>query len=199
MRRVIKIGGSLLLRQSLPRAVESWVRSQPPAETITIVGGGELIDAVRRLDSVHSFPSAWVHWQCVALLRTTYQWLGLQLSAWKQVSTAEEFACLKQSSVSTAAEASMAGSYLVAVDSFYRPDTPAPLPEDWTTTTDAIAGWLSVLLDADELVLLKSCDVDPSLSLGELARQGVIDEALPILANRLPTLRLVNFAAELDQ
>ncbi|WP_182867061.1 protein kinase [Stieleria mannarensis] len=188
MRRVLKIGGSLLLRESLAGSIQSWVASQPPAQTIAIVGGGELIDAVRRLDAMFPSPPAWVHWQCVGLLRTTFEWLGRQLDPWQLESTAKDFGRMKRQHDF--------GNHLVAVDAFYHAESISPLPEDWTTTTDAIAGWLSILTDADELVLLKSCDVDDSLSLDELAQRQIVDAALPNLADRLPPLRLVNFAAE---
>lgn len=195
MRRVIKIGGSLLRYKSLPRSLRSWLDSQPPAETFAIVGGGELIDAVRHLDETFPASPMWVHWQCVSLLRTTFEWLAVQLGDWQIESTAEQFDQLKRTFPAQTDNA----SYLVAVDSFYHPGVDSPLPEDWTTTTDAIAGWLSVLLDADELVLLKSCDVDPSASLADLARQGVIDAALPLLENDLPVVRFVNFTAEINR
>ncbi len=191
MRRVIKIGGSLLLRDALSDSIQAWVSGQPPAQTIGIVGGGELIDAVRRLDAAVPSPSSWVHWQCVGLLRTTFEWLGPQLDGWHLASTPEQFERLKR--------CPECRSHLAAVDAFYHAATESPLPEDWTTTTDAIAGWLSILIGADELVLLKSCDVDGSRSLTELARQGVVDAALALLADQLPPVRFVNLAAEADR
>ncbi|QDV86578.1 protein kinase [Stieleria magnilauensis] len=191
MRRVIKIGGSLLLRDALSDSIQAWAVRQPPAQTIGIVGGGELIDAVRRLDAAFPSPSSWLHWQCVGLLRTTFEWLGPQLDGWQLESTPEQFERLKRSPE--------CHSHLVAVDAFYHAATETPLPEDWTTTTDAIAGWLSILVGADELVLLKSCDVDASRSLAELAGQGVVDAALALLADQLPPIRFVNLAAEADR
>jgi len=191
MRRVIKIGGSLLQHDSLAKSIQSWVLTQPPAQTIAIVGGGVLLDAMRQLDVVSPSPPSWVHWQCIGLLRTTYEWLGRQLCDWQLVSTAEQFGRLRSRRDFRC--------YLVAVDSFYHLETDSPLPEDWTTTSDAIAGWLSVLLEADELVLLKSIDVDASLSLIELSRQGVVDSALPMLDGDLPKVRFVNFASEMNR
>lgn len=180
-----------MLRDSLAQELDSWIATQPPAETIAIVGGGELIDAVRRLDAQHHHDAAWVHWQCVGLLRTTFQWLSWQLDSWQLHSTADEFEQLCKSG-----EKAAVTSHLVAVDSFYHEQTESPLPLDWTTTTDAIAGWLSILIGADELVLLKSCDVDATMSLTQMADHGVIDGAFEILADDLCPVRFVNFAAE---
>lgn len=197
MRRVIKIGGSLLTRDALGRSIQAWVRRQPPAETFAIVGGGEMIEAVRRLDAAFACDPAWLHWQCVAMLRFTFEWLGQQLDDWQLHATAEQFEGLQ--SQLAFGDAPSVDNHLVDVKSFYRLGSAGPLPENWTTTTDAIAGWLSVLLDADELVLLKSCDVDEHQTLVELAEQGVIDSALPILADKLPPVRFVNFSAETTQ
>jgi aspartokinase-like uncharacterized kinase len=197
MRRVIKIGGSLLPQDSLAETIQSWTDAQPPAETVAIVGGGELIDAVRRLDDAHGFDPAWVHWHCVGLLRTTFRWLGDQLLGWQLHATDRQFEELRMRQPRTGSPTRSERCHLVAVDSFYHVGKESPLPEDWTTTTDAIAGWLAVLLDADELVLLKSCDVDDSVSLAELADQGVVDGALPMFADQLRRVRFVNFRREI--
>lgn len=219
MRRVIKIGGSLLLQDSLAGKLQSWVDQQPPGETIAIVGGGELIDTMRRLDAAHRCDPSWVHWQCIALLRTTFDWFGQQLDDWQICSTVDQFQRLVQQGQHRVENNSRRAlrarniqqsdarsestptftNHLVAVDSFYYPGIETPLPEDWTTTSDAIAGWLSVLLNADELVLLKSCDVDETAPLAELAARGVIDAVLPSFADLLPKVRFVNFATETAQ
>ncbi|MEO1528610.1 MAG: protein kinase [Planctomycetota bacterium] len=187
MRRIVKIGGSLLLDPTLPSRLDQWLESQPPAQTIAIVGGGQLIDAMRGLDATYDCESAWLHWRCVELLRVTFELLCDKLPNWSFVSTHDEFEALQSKPTDNAA-------FLVAVDTFYSPSNPAPLPEDWSTTTDAIAGWLSILLSADELVLLKSCDVPSATAIAALSQQGIIDGALPGLAERLCPIRYINFA-----
>lgn len=188
MRRILKIGGSLLRDASLPDRLNRWLNEQPSAQTIAIVGGGELIDAMRGLDATYGCPPAWIHWRCVDLLRVSFDFLGGSLPGWNRVSSAANFDALKEQPLDGAA-------HFVAVDAFYRRDTESPLPETWATTTDAIAGWLSIVLDADELVLLKSCDVPVDKSLDELSREGIIDQALPLLSQNLCRIRYVNFAA----
>jgi len=186
MRRIIKIGGSLLMRDDLVATLDDWIARQPAAQNIAIVGGGELIDAVRRLDRLHRCDPARVHWRCVELLRTTFDWLADQLSGWQLHSTTDQFNALRWQTGS--------GKHLVAVDTFYGIDSDAGLPLSWDTTTDAIAGWLAILLKADELVLLKSCRPPAWSRLNDLAGRGFVDAALPQLADRLPPLRMVDFA-----
>lgn len=190
MRRILKIGGSLLRDRTLAARLERWLDDEPPAQTIAIIGGGELIDAMRGLDTTHRCDPEWIHWRCVDLLRVTFELLGEQLPEWRSISSRADFEALKHGSID--------GASLVAVDSFYFPESSAPLPENWSTTTDAIAGWLSIVLDADELVLLKSCDVPAESAIDALSRQGIIDEALPSLAARLCPIRYLNFAASTE-
>ena len=186
-RRILKIGGSLLQTDHLAEKLLAWLAEQPPAQTLAIVGGGKLIDAVRELDAQHSLTAKHVHWQCVDLLRVTFQWLASQLTTWEIISNRQQFAEQLETPrpVTTA-------SMLIAVDSFYFPGLACPLPESWETTTDAIAGWLAIETHSDELVLLKSCNSEIT-NVAELSRQGIVDPALPLLSDRLPTTRLVNF------
>jgi aspartokinase-like uncharacterized kinase len=186
-RRVVKIGGSLLQTDQLAEKLLAWLAEQPPAETLAIVGGGKLIDVVRELDAKHSLAPKRVHWQCVDLLRVTFQWLATQLPTWKTISNRQQF-----SERLEAPRSDTAAGMLLAVDSFYYPGLSCPLPESWDTTTDAIAGWLAIETKADELILLKSCDSDTT-NVSELARQGIVDPALPLISDRLPMTQLVNF------
>ncbi|MEM0927398.1 MAG: protein kinase, partial [Planctomycetota bacterium] len=198
--RVLKIGGSLLTHPELPRRLNDWLDQQPPAVNAAIIGGGELIDAMRRLDRLSPIEPAALHWQCVDLLQITYRWFAGQLDDWQKVCIHETFEARFQ----VASQASAEARILVAVESFYRPEpAEAPairckmprLPTTWATTTDAIAGGLAICLGAAELVLFKSCPVATGATLAELAQAGVVDEALPLLQESLPAIRFVNLRA----
>ena len=79
---------------------------------------------------------------------------------------------------------------------FLRPDvvyhsaSNAPLPENWSTTTDSIAMWVGLLCDADEVVLLKSCTVSPKDDLRAWVANGVVDPACEVLASLEKKLRV---------
>ncbi|QDT09433.1 protein kinase [Planctomycetes bacterium K23_9] len=184
MRRVIKIGGSLLLRGDFPQAMHQWLARQTPAENVVIVGGGELIEAVRRRDSVRPGDAADVHWRCIDLLTTTFQTAGDWFPKWQQIDSSEGF--------QRCVDFGFSSSYptLVKVASFYRRSHAQELPLDWRTTTDAIAVLLGNRSRADEVVLLKSCDVDPAWSIDQLTAQGIIDEAVPMIKQHFKTFRV---------
>ena len=95
MRRVIKLGGSLLESESIAERFANWLALQPPAQNITIVGGGEIIDAMRRLDQRFSLDQAWTHWHCVDLLRTTHGVLASELADWTPIGSRTGFAALR--------------------------------------------------------------------------------------------------------
>lgn len=197
-RRVLKIGGSLLTCQDLPTRLDAWVDQQPSAETIAIVGGGELVDAMRHLDAINAMDPEWLHWRCVDLLRVTFDWFAGRVPHWRIVGSKEEFASAFDARPDVELQAER--RCLVAVQCFYERnhgnrDTEANVPKlpiSWATTTDAIAALLSIRLNADELVLFKSCSVDTSRTLAELASDGIVDEAFPMFSDQVPPIRFVN-------
>lgn len=186
-RRVVKVGGSLLRRGDLPERLGAWLTAQPPGETLVIVGGGELIDAMRRLDAVRAVDPATMHWRCVSLLRGTFETVRDWFPSWHVIESA--------GSLDAAIERGFASDAptLISVPAFYHPDADddlPPLPEDWRTTTDAIAAQLAVRVRAGRLVLLKSCPVEPAADLDELSRRGIVDEAIVGIADRVPVINV---------
>jgi aspartokinase-like uncharacterized kinase len=184
-RRVVKLGGSLLRRADLPERLSVWLAAQPPGETLVIVGGGELIDAMRRLDAVRPVDPATMHWRCVRLLRGTFETVRDWFPSWHVIESAAAFEAAIERGFATDAPT------LISVPAFYHPGSAAdspPLPEDWRTTTDAIAGRLAVQVRAARVVLLKSCPVDPSADISELSRRGVVDQAIAGIADRVPLI-----------
>lgn len=180
MRRVVKLGGSLLIRDDVVERLRRWYAAQPEAETLLIVGGGELINAIRHLDRVHPGEPAEVHWRCVDLLQVTFELVREWFPGWGSITGAEAFD--RQCREGFALDRPT----LVSVRAFYRRGAGAGLPEDWSTTTDAISAYLARRTSADELVLLKSCEVDSAAGLRELAARGIVDPAFPAAAKGVP-------------
>ena len=172
---VVKLGGSLLTAEDLPDRLERFLRPMRDRTVLVIVGGGQLIDAVRRLDQIQSMPPSTLHWRCVDLLDVTFEFAAGRLAFLSPVENPET------------ANLDGGGHHLVRVGSFYRPRVAGPLPEDWSTTTDAIAVQLAIEVLADRVTLLKSCEVQQSDApefLAGLSATGVIDAATPAVAER---------------
>ena len=194
MRRIVKIGGSMLLRTDLTKAVNQWLAAHPADQTLIIVGGGKLIDAVRERDQLHPLNQQQVHWTCVDLLTTTAHFVA-QMFGWPLITNPSQWKAAFETPTIQCLPT------VIAPEVFYHQrsaplqhdksgDTRHKLPDDWRTTTDSIAGLLSAILDADELVLLKSCPIPATMSPTQLADVGIVDPVFPALAAQLAQVRI---------
>jgi aspartokinase-like uncharacterized kinase len=183
MRRVIKVGGSLLSRPNLPDSLNGWIARQSVAQNLVIVGGGELVDAIRRLDQVRPGDPVVTHWRCVELMETS-RMIFASWFDWESLSTREELCRRLKTGFSSDQPT------LVAVRSFYDRNTECDAPLDWRTTSDTIAAILAVTVGAQELVLLKSCVIDPQQNIEALAANDVVDGTISRFANRIPLIRV---------
>lgn len=183
IRRVVKVGGSLLKRKELVVQISRWTQHQSPAQNLFLFGGGDMINSVRDLDQIHSLDAKMAHWICVELLDASFNMADRWFSDWGSIQTTMEFCELvaKQPCLSNS---------IVKCTSFYHCGQAGELPQDWRTTTDSIAARLAVLSNASELVLLKSCPVDRQLSHGVMAEQGIVDEAFPGAAESIASVRV---------
>ena len=193
-RRVIKLGGSLLQRPGLLADVECWLTRCSPAINLVVIGGGELIDAVRKLDGLRPGDPIATHWRCVELMQVTFEIVRDWFPTWGTIESAED---LKSGCAHDFSAHDLELPRLVAVGSFYRRGMPSELPESWHTTSDTIAAQLAIEIRAQRLVLLKACEVDPVASVGELARRGIVDEVLPAFASRIPELQVMKLGSGL--
>lgn len=208
MRRVVKVGGSLFKHHDLIMTLDHWICRQGDDETLVIVGGGDLINAIRSLDGIRPGIPSETHWLCVDLLDVTFQLVSKWFD-WPTVKSVEQMRrCMTEGFAKDRPT-------LIAVRSFYcrEPISILPgqhvspqngagqrehpsLPANWQTTTDSIAALLAYVTNADELVILKSCEIDPDLTWEQLADHGIVDEAFPEIAPKIPSVRIEQLAHE---
>lgn len=185
--QVVKVGGSLLEWPELPQALRAWLAAETADQQVIIAGGGRLADTVRRWDRQWALPSDVTHWACIELLSATAR---LVAEFVPDAAMIGEFAALREAMRSTGN-----GRWVLVVEDFLRRDEVSgedALPHDWTVTSDSIAARLAHRLEADELVLLKSTLPKGVTDLREAARTGLVDSHFPLVANRLPAVRVVN-------
>ncbi len=207
--RVVKIGGSLLDFADLTERLELWLQTQPPSENLVVVGGGEIVEAMRQLARLYPLQDSFVHWECVRLLQTSYAILRQLISRANCLTSREDWLkylnarALRLTGAPVENQAyrnhCLQSITLVNVSAFYAQELahelPLQLPESWDTTTDSISALLCRLVGAQELVLLKSTD-PPAGTLVQLADGGFVDGAFPQAAHQLPKIQLVNLRAE---
>lgn len=187
-RRVLKLGGSLLDLPDLNERLQRWLAEDQALVNLIVVGGGEIVEAVRAMERVHKLDHAFVHWLCVDLLGHTLQIATQVLTGIEAIRTEQEL----QNYI--AHPPSQPFTACVDVRTFYRRGRANfGLPENWDTTSDSIAAALAHVVDADELVLLKSRQTrDLGLDYNAWANGGLVDRAFPTLANRLKSVRIVD-------
>ncbi|MBI2824981.1 MAG: hypothetical protein HYX69_09885 [Planctomycetia bacterium] len=185
-RRVVKLGGSLLDVPGLAGRLRSWLARQEPAETLLIVGGGALADAIREADHHHGLPENVAHWLCIRAMAIQAELVRALLPEAVWLDSVAELA------------ARPVGPRLAITDPwrFLREDEPRALgtrlPESWDVTSDSIAARLAEIVGAAELVLLKSA-LPSEKSIAELAAAGYVDRFFPQAAAGLECIRYVNF------
>jgi len=192
---VVKVGGSLLTLADLPQRLRRWLSEQstsyPESHIVLITGGGKWVDAIRAIDEHNSLGDERAHWICVALMDVTAGLVGAMLP---ELVVAETFGELGH-------RLAEPGVTLLCPGEFVAHEEPTlagtRLPEDWSVTSDAIAGRLAIALAAEELVLLKSARPPVSSDtvdwLAQLATAGYVDRFLPKLASELPAVKCIDF------
>lgn len=166
MRRVIKLGGSLLGWCAWPAAFRAWRAGQRPAQDLVVVGGGGRVEHLRQLDGRMGLGEVPCHWIAVRFMAVTAIQAARQAgwqAAWPQPGGGLELADVGPTVVDM--EQALAAAALRRAAGW------AP-PADWQVTSDSLSAWLAWAVDADELVLLKSCDPPPAAAPAPSAGRG---------------------------
>lgn len=180
--RVVKVGGSLFDFPQLAPALRDWLAAQPSAQNVLVAGGGKLADAIREADRRFSLGEETSHWLCIDALRVTARLLQGLLHEARLITVLPQ---LEAGIV----EADPTGTIVFCPEDFMRNER--SLPHAWSVTTDSIAARLAEVLQADELVLLKSSE--PPTDTADMG--GYVDEYFPIAARNVRKIRFVNLQA----
>ncbi|MEC5404551.1 aspartate kinase [Paraburkholderia sp. MPAMCS5] len=159
---VVKIGGSL----SHEPALRQWLIElcEVGGGRIVIVpGGGDFADKVRQYQSEWSFDDLAAHNMC--LLAMT-QYALLMQGVLPELVLASSEAKIRR--------ALRDGHVAVWVPTALMRDTPDAM-SNWDTTSDSLAAWLSTMLNAERLIVVKSCPIAGNERLETLAAAGVVD------------------------
>ena len=176
--RIVKLGGSLLMRPDWVTAFTRWQESLSPMHTFLIVGGGLAADAVRDFDRSQNLEAQQSHELAIEAMGLSLQMASVALRQTEVISTIPSTA---------PTEAAM---QLLDVRPFLRTAEPKSagicLPHDWSATSDSIAARVAVVLAAEELVLLKSTLPRADSTWEQAAEQGVVDKHFPLAVKSVP-------------
>lgn len=166
---VVKIGGSLCGDPLLPDWLD--LLAQLGGGRVTVVcGGGGFADEVRRVQAHWQFDDLAAHNMAVlAMAQYAYQLHG--------INPALRLAHRK-SEIPQVLHRGQTALWLPFELQREQPDART----HWEATSDTIALELAQALNAEQMVVVKSCTIDPLLSLAELGERGVLDRGFAELS-----------------
>jgi aspartokinase-like uncharacterized kinase len=166
---VVKLGGSLNADQLLPRWL-ALLGGLGGGRVAVVAGGGEFADTVRQAQGRWRFDELAAHNMAVlAMAQTTLMMQSLEPALQLAGETHE---------ITQVLQSGRAALWwpLEALRPELTPDT------SWEVSADSLALALARRLNAERLVVVKSCPVQRGASLDELSASGVLDRRFPAWA-----------------
>jgi aspartokinase-like uncharacterized kinase len=161
--------------------------SLPRHRPLLVVGGGPAADLVREWDRIHHLGDDLAHRLAISAMSSTALLAASLVDRARLVSRTDELPAVWERGE---LPVSLVEPLLTELEAHSRDR----LPDSWDVTSDSIAAWLAIQLQADELVLLKSVDLPPA-GLEAAAREGLVDSYFPRLAGRLPRVTWIDLRA----
>jgi aspartokinase-like uncharacterized kinase len=166
---VVKLGGSLNDDPLLPHWL-NLLAQLGGGRVVLVCGGGRFADAVREHQALWKYNDLAAHNMALLAMAQTAQFLRALNPAFQLVSSEED----------------IARTLRLGKTALWQPlELLREQPDEgtnWSVTSDSIALALAQRLGAQHLVIVKSCTVDPSMSLAQLGAAGIVDEGLAALA-----------------
>ncbi|HMN38609.1 MAG TPA: uridylate kinase [Hyphomicrobium sp.] len=167
---VIKVGGSLAETGRLRGVLELITKATRPV--IVVPGGGQFADKVRDLQTVLRFNDAFAHRLAI---------LGMHQMA-------EVFFAMQPRLAPADSPEGIARVLAVGHIPVWLPwqmcQDDKDIPADWTITSDGLAARLAERLGGLEVVLLKSVTAQAGCTTQDLAEEGIVDRAFPVIVAR---------------
>jgi len=166
---IVKLGGSLCADPVLPQWLD--LLAQLGGGRVTLVGGGgTFADEVRRLQSHWQFNDLAAHNMAVlAMAQTAYQ-LNAMNPALQLASS--------RSDIRRVLHKGQTALWLP----FELQREQADAQTSWDVTSDSLALDLARRLNAERLVVVKSCRIEPRATLSQLSEEGIVDKRFASLA-----------------
>lgn len=169
-RLVVKVGGSLAETDRLALVLEMIATARRPV--VIVPGGGAFADKVRDLQSVLRFDDKSAH--RLAILGM-HQMAEIYFKMEPRLAPAESL-----DGIDRLLSAGRVPVWL-PLNMCEEDDT---IPADWSITSDGLAARLAERLGGATVVLVKSTEVDATLSAEALSDAGIVDHVFPRILSR---------------
>ena len=166
---VVKLGGSLCADPVLPQWLD--LLAQLGGGRVTVVcGGGGFADEVRRTQAHWQFNDLAAHNMAVlAMAQTAYQLNALNPALYLTTS---------KSDIRRVLHKGQTALWLPFELQREQPDAQT----NWEVTSDSLALDLARRFNAERLVVIKSCRIEPKATLAQLSEEGIVDKRFASLA-----------------
>jgi aspartokinase-like uncharacterized kinase len=177
---VVKVGGSLFDMPDLAIRLREWLVAELNSGfgVLLVPGGGFTADVVRTLDRCHGLGEEKAHWLALHALSLNAHFLASLLPFGRTIE--DENYCQR---VWVEGDTPILDAYAFACADEERP---GHLPHSWAVTSDALAARVAIVVQASELVLLKSTTIPPGVDWIEAGRRGLVDAAFAEVLRRAP-------------
>lgn len=166
---IVKLGGSLNANPMLPMWLDLLAECGG-GRVIVVCGGGSFGDEVRRAQAQWRFGDLSAHNMAIlAMAQMAYLMHGLNPSLQLTRSRSDIQRVLHKGRTALWLPLELQRNRSTA-------------QTNWEFTSDSIALDLAHRLNAERLVLVKSCKIDPRLSLAQLGEAGVVDQSFGALS-----------------
>src|SRR5579883_1104492 len=175
---VVKVGGSLYDLPDLGSRLRRWLVEQVDSRLVLVPGGGKTADVVRHLDRCHNLGEETAHWLALRSLTLNAHFLASLLPSACVTGNVERFQLHWNKNELP----------ILDVHEFARADEQRSdhLPHRWAVTSDAFAARVAVVLQARDLVLLKSITIPSEIDWTEAGRTGFVDAMLAEVLREAP-------------
>ena len=162
---VVKLGGSLAKSDALIKCLNSVEKNYLRGDVVIVPGGGAFADQVRLAQQHWQFDDQTAHRMAIlAMQQMALLFKGLKSQFAIASSLTDIYQQLNQQKIVIWSPG------ITELDN-------AGIQATWAITSDSLAAWLSGILSAKELILVKSAMIDPGFNLQEFADLNIIDSA----------------------
>lgn len=162
---VIKLGGSLAESDALLNCLNTVEQKYQGRAVVIVPGGGAFAEQVRLAQKHWRFDDKTAHHMAI---------LAMQQMALLFKGLKPDFS-IASSPIDIREQLSHQRVVIWSPDLVHLDN--AGIHATWDITSDSLSAWLSKALSADELILVKSANIDVDSGIQELAEQNVVDKS----------------------
>jgi 5-(aminomethyl)-3-furanmethanol phosphate kinase len=160
---VIKLGGSLAVSGKLKSCLDKVDQDYQGRAVVIVPGGGVFADQVRTVQQQWQFDDRTAHLMAILAMQQMALVIKALKPHFKIIDSIAE--CREQS---TKSDVCIWSPDILELDK-------ANIPSSWDMTSDSLSAWLAKTLSADELILVKSVNIDVDCDVRKLVQQQVVD------------------------